>query len=71
MMSETITSDTFNPPCHDISPSVQNSLTSLLEEYDSQFTQDETSIGTTMLTSMTQAPLSCITKAIPHCYETL
>ena len=29
-----------------------NSLTSLLEEYDSQFAQDETSIGMTMLTSM-------------------
>ena len=27
-------------------------LTSLLEEYDSQFAQDETSIGMTMLTSM-------------------
>ena len=52
MMSETVTSDTFNPPCHDISTSVQNSLTSLLEEYNSQFAQDETSIGTTMLTSM-------------------
>ena len=52
MMSETVTSDTFNPPCHDISQSVQNSLKSLLEEYDSQFAQDETSIGTTTLTSM-------------------
>ena len=52
MMSKTVTSDTFNPPHHDISTSVQNSLTSLLEEYDLQFAQDETSIGTTMLTSM-------------------
>ena len=52
MMSETVTSGTFNPPHHDISPSVQNSLTSLLEECDSQFAQDETSIGTTTLTSM-------------------
>ena len=52
MMSETVTSDTFNPPCHDISTSVQISLTSILEEYDSQFAQDKTSIGTTMLTSM-------------------
>ena len=51
-MSETITSDTFNPPHHDISQSIQNSLTSLLEEYDSQFAQGKTSIGTTMLTSM-------------------
>ena len=52
MMSKTITSNTFNPPHHDISTPVQNSLTSLLEEYDSQFAQVETSIGTTMLTSM-------------------
>ena len=40
MMSETVTSDTFNPPRHDISTSVQNGLTSILEEYDSQFAQD-------------------------------
>ena len=52
MMSETVTSDTFNPPCHDILTPVQNSLTSLLEEYDLQFAQDETSIGMTTLTSM-------------------
>ena len=41
MTSETVTSNTFNTPHHDISTSVQNSLTSLLEEYDSQFAQDE------------------------------
>ena len=52
MMSKTVTSDTFNPPCHEISTPIQNSLTSLLEEYDSQFAQDETSVGMTMLTSM-------------------
>ena len=52
MMSETVTSDTFKPPLHELSTPIQNSLTSLLEEYDSQFAQDETSIGTTMLTSM-------------------
>ena len=52
MMSETVMSDTFNPPCHKISMPVQNSLTLLLEEYESQFAQDETSIGTTPLTSM-------------------
>ena len=52
MMSETVTSDTFNPPHHEISTPVQNSLKLLLEEYDSQFTQDETSIGMTTLTSM-------------------
>ena len=52
MMSETVTSDTFNPPHHEISTPVQNSLKLLLEEYDSQFTQDEMSIGMTPLTSM-------------------
>ena len=52
MMSETVTSDTFNPPCHEISTPVQNSLKLLLEEYDSQFAHDEMSIGMTPLTSM-------------------
>ena len=32
---------------------VQNNLDLLLQEYESQFTKDETSIGTTPLTSMT------------------
>ena len=51
-MSKTFTSDTFNLPCHEILPSVQNSLKLLLEEYNSQFAKDETSIGMTPLTSM-------------------
>ena len=53
MMSETITPDTFNPPCHEPSTVVQNDLKLLLQEYELQFTRDETSIGTT--------PLSCMT----------
>ena len=52
MMSETVMSDTFNPPRHEISTPVQNSLKVLLEEYKSQFAHDEMSIGTTPLTSM-------------------
>ena len=52
MMSETVTSDTFNPPCHEVLTPVQNSLKLLLEEYDLQFSQDEMSIGMTLLTSM-------------------
>ena len=52
MMSKTVMADTFNPPCHEISTPVQNSLKLLLEEYHSQLMQDETSIGTTPLTSM-------------------
>ena len=53
MMSETVTPDTFNTPCHEISTAVQNDLELLLQEYELQFTKDETSIGITPLTSMT------------------
>ena len=53
MMSETVTPDTFNLPCHELSTAVQNDLDLLLQEYESQFAQDETSIRTTALTSMT------------------
>ena len=53
MMSETITPDPFNLPCHKLSTDVNNDLELLLQEYESQFTQDETTIGTTPLTSMT------------------
>ena len=53
MMSETVTPDTFDPPQHELSAPVQDSLKLLLLEYESQFAKDETSIGTTPLTSMT------------------
>ena len=53
MMAETVTPYTFNPPCHELSKTVQNELNILLGEYEFQFTKDETSIGTTPLTSMT------------------
>ena len=53
MMSETITPDTFNPPWHELSAAVQDNLKLLLQEYESQFTKDETTIGTTPLTGMT------------------
>ena len=52
-MSETVTPDTFNPPCHELSAAVQDDLQLLLQEYESQFAKDETLIGTTPLTSMT------------------
>ena len=48
MMSETVTSDTFKLPCHELSSAVQNDLDLLLQEYESQFAKDETSIGTTL-----------------------
>ena len=52
MMSETVSPDTFNLPCHELSTAAQNDLELLLQEYELQFTKDETSIGTTPLTSM-------------------
>ena len=74
MMAETVTPDTFNPPCHELSTTVQNELELLLWAYESQFAKDETSIGTTSLTSMmidtgTSNPIS--QKTLPHSYETL
>ena len=45
MMSETITPDTFNLPCHELSTAIQNDLELLLQEYESS--------GTIPLTSMT------------------
>ena len=53
MMSKAVTPDTFNLPCHALSTAVQHDLELLLQEYELQFAQDETSIGTTPLTSMT------------------
>ena len=53
MMVEKVTTDTFNPPCHELSNNIQHEPDVLLKEYESQFTKDETSIGTTPLTSMT------------------
>ena len=53
MMAETVTPDTFNPSHHDLSKTIQNECNILLQEYESQLAKDETSIGTTPLTSMT------------------
>ena len=53
MVFETVTPDTFNLPCHELSTAIQDDLELLLQEYESQFAKDETSIGTTSLTSMT------------------
>ena len=51
MMSEQVKLDPFEPPCHELKPNIQKRLEALLKEYKSKFTQDETSIGTTPLTS--------------------
>ena len=52
MMAEIVTPDIFNPPCHELSNTIQHELDTLLKEYECQFAKDETSIGTTPLTSM-------------------
>ena len=52
MMAETVTPDIFNPPCHELSNTIQHELDTLLKEYEWQFAKDKTSIGTTPLTSM-------------------
>ena len=52
MLAEKVTPDVFNPPCNELSNNIQHDLNALLKEYESQFAKDETSIGTTPLTSM-------------------
>ena len=53
LMAEKVTPDIFDPSCHELSNNIQHDLNALLKEYESQFAKDETSIGTTPLTSMT------------------
>ena len=52
MMAEQVKPDVFNPPFHKLTANIQNELDALLKEYELKFTKDETSIGTTPLTSM-------------------
>ena len=44
--------DTFKPPHHKLKQHIETKLTQLLKEYETQFAQDETSIGTMPLTEM-------------------
>ena len=46
--AEKVEPDTFKPPQHKLKPNIETKLTELLQEYNSQFAQDETSIGTTL-----------------------
>ena len=52
MMAEQVKPDVFDPPCHKSNANIQNELDTLLKEYESQFTKDEISVGTTPLSSM-------------------
>ena len=46
MMAEKVEPGTFRPPCHKLRKDIETKLVELLKEYQSQFTHDETSIGT-------------------------
>ena len=53
MTAEKVEPGTFKPPCHKMKQHIETNLTELFMEYDSQFAQNETSIGATPLTEMT------------------
>ena len=53
MMAWQVQQDTFNPPCHNLKPSIECKLKALLKEYALQFAKDEMNIGTPPLTEMT------------------
>ena len=52
IMAEKVEPDIFKPPHHKLRRDIEIKLGELLKEYKSQFTQDETAIGTTPLTKM-------------------
>ena len=53
MMVEQVQPDIFDPPHHKLKPGIQSKLDTLLQEYETQFAKDETSIRTMPLTEMT------------------
>ena len=53
MTAEKVELDSFKPLHHKLRQHIEAKLTELLKEYNSQFAQDETSIGATPLTEMT------------------
>ena len=52
-MGTKVEPDTFKLPPHKIRKDTETKLEDLLKEYNSQFTQNETTIGTTSLTMIT------------------
>ena len=53
MMAEQVQQETFNPPCHNLKPSIEFKLKALMKEYALQFAKDKMTIGTASLTEMT------------------
>ena len=52
-MAEKVKPDTFKPLHHKLRQNIETKLEELLKVYDSQFAQDEITIGTTPLKEMT------------------
>ena len=52
MMAEKVEPNTFKPPHHKFRKDIETKLEELLKEYQSQFTKDKTTTGTTSLTEM-------------------
>ena len=57
MMAEKVKPDVFNPPCHKLTTNIQNKLDTLLKEYESQFTKDETPLISMMLDTGNSDPV--------------
>ena len=52
MLPETVKPDPFTPPKYQLNSTIQQQLDNLLGTFKDQFTKDETTIGTTLLTQM-------------------
>ena len=74
MIDEHVQSDNFMPPLHTLPGNVRKSPNQLFGTFKSQFTQDETSIGTTHLMKMQidagDSEL-VLKRQYPHCHEAL
>ena len=54
VMAKKVEPDIFKPSCHRLKEDIETKLEEMLREYQFQFIQDETNIGTTSLTKMTR-----------------
>ena len=52
ILPKTVTPDSFTPPKYQLDSTIQQQLDNLLGTFKDQFTKDETTIGTTLLTQM-------------------
>ena len=74
MMAKKVELNTFRPPSHKLRKDIETKLAELLKEYQSQFTHNETTIGTTSLTKMmidTRVSEPVSQKPYPIVFETL